>query len=442
MTSSEIMNLLCLIAETPGTNDKIYFLKEFLQEDDFRRVIQLAYDPYLTFGINKLDFIVSEPGDQDFDINTYFILQDLQDRTLTGNAAKGVINVLFSQLNRQSRDLFQRILEKDLKAGFHATTVNKAFKGLIPIPAYMRCSLPKETDVLAWPWIGGIISQEKLNGSFLNVISEDGISLMTRKGQFYPLEQFEELVDAIKMCFPNQYHAHGEMLVERNGTILDRSTGNGILNHVRQGGAFASNEKPLLNLWDIVPSSVIKKEKKGEPYAVRYQALQDICRTHSAVLKVIDNRILYSYSEALEHFKEVRAKGGEGTVIKHPYGFWQNTTSKFQVKVKAEKEADLRIIGTKPGKGKNAKTFGSLICITEDEKLIVAVSGFTDSQREEIYNDLDKYMYKIIPVLFTDLSKAKNSTTYSMENPRVSSDDFEVRTDKDEADTLDRLLKM
>jgi DNA ligase-1 len=320
--------------------------------------------------------------------------------------------------------------------------INKAYPKLIPVPGYMRCSLPKETNIFEWPWLAGVISQEKLNGSFLNVTFNDSVQLMTRKGQFYAPESFKEIVEAVDLCFPNKHQAHGEILVIRDDKILSRSTGNGILNHVRKGGSFKSNEKPFLNLWDIVSLKVLEGEEKGQPYAVRYAMLKEICYMRRNILQVVPNRVVYSYAEAIEHFKEIRSKGGEGTVIKHPDGLWQNTTSRFQVKVKDEKEADLRVIGKNAGKGKNITTFGSLICITEDEQLLVSVSGFTDKQREEINENFDKYLYRIIPVLFTDLIKAKNSETYSMENPRVDSKSFEVRTDKDEADTLDRLLQM
>lgn len=442
MTSSEIMNFLCMISETPSNNDKIDWLRELLEDDDFRRVIQLAYDPYVTFGINNLSFVTAEPGFEDFDEGTFMILNDLSKRIITGNSAKDIINTLFSKLNRPSRALFQYILEKDLKAGFHAKMINKAYPKLIPVPGYMRCSLPKETNIFEWPWLTGVISQEKLNGSFLNVTFNDSVQLMTRKGQFYAPESFKEIVEAVDLCFPNKHQAHGEILVIRDDKILSRSTGNGVLNHVRKGGSFKSNEKPFLNLWDIVSLKVLEGEEKGQPYAVRYAMLKEICYMRRNILQVVPNRVVYSYAEAIEHFKEIRSKGGEGTVIKHPDGLWQNTTSRFQVKVKDEKEADLRVIGKNAGKGKNITTFGSLICITEDEQLLVSVSGFTDKQREEINENFDKYLYRIIPVLFTDLIKAKNSETYSMENPRVDSKSFEVRTDKDEADTLDRLLQM
>ena len=47
-------------------------------------------------------------------------------------------------LSKESAELFWRIITKDLRAGFEASTTNKAIKGLIPTFPYMRCSLPND----------------------------------------------------------------------------------------------------------------------------------------------------------------------------------------------------------------------------------------------------------------------------------------------------------
>lgn len=55
------------------------------------------------------------------------------------------------------------------------------------------------------------------------------------------MEHFSDLTAEMNMLIKDvQYH--GELLVERDGVVLPRKVGNGILNSVTKGGSFAENE--------------------------------------------------------------------------------------------------------------------------------------------------------------------------------------------------------
>ncbi len=106
-------------------------------------------------------------------------------------------------------------------------------------------------------------------------------------------------------------------------------------------------------------------------------------------------------------------------------------------KDKNVQDAELRIIGWSYGeKGtKYEKMLGSLQCETDDGKVKVSVSGFTDDQRKLDWN---KEIGSIITVEYESLiTDKKRKDVYSLYLPRYA----DLRYDRDKTDTLEDLLK-
>lgn len=108
--------------------------------------------------------------------------------------------------------------------------------------------------------------------------------------------------------------------------------------------------------------------------------------------------------------------------------------------MKLEIDLDVRIVGFKEGKigTKREETFGAIYYETDDGQIKGAVSGFTDEQLEEINNNREKYLDKIISVCCNDFTKGRDNDYYALSHPRFK----EVRTDKTETDTLERALEI
>ncbi|SSQ99306.1 ATP dependent DNA ligase domain [Acinetobacter baumannii] len=131
---------------------------------------------------------------------------------------------------------------------------------------------------------------------------------------------------------------HGELLVERDGVVLPRKVGNGILNSVTKGGSFAENEKPIYMIWDFIPLSSVKSKGKFEAAYKRRIALikSMLAKFKPKYVRLIDTHVVHSLSETYDHFFNVLMQGKEGLVIKHPEGHWRDGTSKHQVKLKLD----------------------------------------------------------------------------------------------------------
>lgn len=441
MNSSQIFDLIETIANTPGKNDKLALVKEGLKDCTFKKVIEYALNPSIIYGIQKLDVTLDPcaPQNKNFDeILAWSLLEKLSARRLTGNAARDTINYALNVLDPKSAELLKRIILKDLRAGFGESTVNKAWPGLIPDFPYMRCSLPKDVDLSKFGWTDGVYSQEKADGMFINIsISSDRTLSITSRNGSPVLIQDGSLAELILKSFPVGHQVHGELLVMRDGIILERAEGNGVINHINNGGSFQPDEEPIIRVWDIIPLSSAKTKGKCEiPYDQRFKLLLQSV-PHSPLIEVVRTRVVHSLAEAYDHYFELVAQGKEGTIIKHPHAIWKDGTSKEQVKLKVEVDVELRVTGFRPGKGKNADTFGAMECVTEDELLEVGVPGFNDKDRGMIWKHKEEWLGAIVTVKANAVMyPVKPGEKHSLFLPRF----VERRHDKSVADTLQRVI--
>lgn len=449
MFSNQLYAHVEKIASTSGKNEKVAIISEAAGDAEFKKMIELVLNPFITFNIAKR---FDEPaGAGWFDESTWMMLDDLSSRRLTGNNAKDAIAGELRRLEPDSQELLWRIIKKDLRAGFGESTVSKVWKGLIPTFPYQRCSLPKHVKLKEWNWAGGIISQEKADGMFTNINKENGIATMTtRQGNPLPVEKFQHIAEFVEGNFADNTQTHGEILVKVNGVVQPRQIGNGIVDRIVDGGDWLPGEEPIVKVWDQIPlSSVVKKGKCKTQYVIRLKnLLSSLIGNDTAPVSLIETRIVHSLKEAYQHYIELLRLGKEGTIVKTKEAEWKDSTSKEQVKLKLEVNVELRVKGYNAGNGKNANTFGSLICESEDGLLRVNVSGFTDAKRKEIHENAAAWMDEVITVCSNGILEISPSNPLcSLFLPRYidpegkeSGADFvEVRRDKSKANTLQEI---
>lgn len=374
------------------------------------------------------------------------LLIDLHNRYVTGNSAHEAVTNLMSLMKKEEAEVFENILKRDLRCGINVATINAAIEGLIPEYPYMRCSLPDKSNIGKFNWKAGVISQEKADGMFVNIIRREGgeIMIQSRNGTIFPMIEFGTLVTGLQYLkgFKDGTVLHGELVViDISGHVLPREEGNGILNSVLKGGEFPYGFYPKVYLWDMVPLEDYKNGLCEKPYNARLHTLQTMVKDVLADnISMIETRVVHSMDEARAHYTEMTECGKEGTILKLPVSIWKDGTSKDCVKFKIEAEVDLLVTGVNEGNGKNAATFGSLVCQSSDGLVEVAVSGFTDAYRERIAGELGQWIGKrIITVRANNLMPIPQSGgKRSLFLPRF----VEERLDKSEADSLEKIERI
>jgi DNA ligase-1 len=230
----------------------------------------------------------------------------------------------------------------------------------------------------------------------------------------------------------------GELTVIVNGVLQDRATGNGLIN---------SDSPPhndiYLDAWDYVTldeyNGAANKVKGTTPYAARFARLGEIVSDQTGNVRIIETHIVDSFADALQKCSAWMTAGFEGAILKDKDAIFRDGTSPQQLKLKLEIDAEVRVTGFIEGTPgtKRESTFGSITFATDDGTIKGSCSGFNDTQLEDFNSRREELVGQVFTVQFNDITKGRDNDYHALSHPRF----VEFRTDKDETDTLERVLK-
>jgi len=458
MSLSNVHAALKKIAATPSTNDKVELLKKYLEKPTFLKVVQYALDGDKMYSIQKFPTF-SKPNlvAQEQSLELLFShLNYLAAKPGANDADKAKLYQLAS-IDKETYEVVSWIVKKDLNAGFSDKLVNKARPGTINTLPYMRCSTDAKIDNIKYS--PDAIAQEKADGMFVNLMvnAKGMIKYVTRNGKtVHGLGFLSNLIrnghpkvkikpgqskpgllhycPKTTLLFNRVYM--GELLVRKNGKILDRKTGNGILNSLIQGtGSVHDAECVVFRCWDSVPIEDWKKGEWDVSYQTRYfETLQFVhaVGNRDFVDMVLTERVK-DYEGAKAFYARMRKMGKEGAVLKNTTMPWKDGTSTQSVKMKNVSECELKIVGWNYGEkgSKFEKCMGAVLCESDCGQLKVAVGGgWSEEDREQ---DWDMAEGEIISVEFESVIQDKrNPKIFSLFLPRFD----QARPDRSKADTL------
>lgn len=439
--TDQFLAKLTTLAATPGKKDKLAIVQTF---NEFERdLAKRALDPTVSYYIAKIDTPPTGDAAEEWASDEIELLDKLSSRQITGKEATDALGFHLADLTPSASEVLRRVVLKDLKCGVGVSIVNAAFPGLVPDFAYMRCSLPKASNIEKWDWSWGVFCQLKADGMFARVgVTDDGQVLITsRQGNTFPANAMAKLSEQAGWAFKRGTETHGELTVWIDGELQPRTTGNGMLNSLQQGGELPADAVIKFDCWDQIPLvNAVPKGSYSTPYRERYGTLlEQVLATGCNLIEMIEGRVVYSRAEAMTAYKAVLARGLEGVILKHPQTTWRDGDSKDQVKFKLEVDVDLKIVGFREGEvGKRTEhTFGSVLCQTIDGQLEVAVSGFKRDMGQYLHENRDSVLGRIMCVRANDVSvPSPTNELHSLFHPRF----IELRDDKYEADTLQGVI--
>jgi|694.fasta_scaffold98602_1 hypothetical protein len=375
------------LADNASRNFKIEQLTANSDNETLREVVRLALDPFTQFYQRKIPKYTpnNNPLGDNLDWALDQLLTMLASRKVTGNAAIEHLQYVLENITADNAKVIERIIQKDLKCGVQVSTANAVWTGLVHEYPVMLCSPfdEKLVNKIKFP----AYVQLKMDGMRFNAIVKDGkCEFRSRNGKEIQLLGFLE-TDFIKMAAGFNMVFDGELLVNDKGVILDRQTGNGILNKANKGTiSDLDARKVRATVWDVIPFDAFASGICKVDYATRLNGLERMIQKSSpAKVNLVQTDLVQTLDMAQSIFESYLADGLEGIILKSSDGIWEDKRSKSQIKFKGELECDLRIVGVQMGTGKYDGMLGAILCESADGVIKVSVgSGFSDEQRKEL----------------------------------------------------------
>lgn len=445
-----ILKILEHIGSDTKRSHKLALIEQHKDNELFKRVVKLALDPYVNFFIRKIPdytFRFIDGEDDSHETLSWALdeLEKLSSRQLTGNAGIEHLNRVLSSLASDDATVVCRIIGKDLRCGMADGIVNAVIPNFIPTYPCLLARPYDEKNIknIVFP----AYSQLKADGLRANALVKSGkVVTCGRSGR--EIDLLGELDNDI-LLLAEKYDCDmffdGEfVVVDSAENIIDRKTGNGIINKAIKGTISIEEAKMVrFQVWDAFPLSEFYAGRSKHTYKFRFEHLVKVIdeiksgndytahtlKFGSLRFRLIPYIIAKSLEEAVAHFELLLSQKHEGTILKNFEAHWEDSRSKHLVKMKAEKDADLEIIGWNPGTGQFEGMVGSLICASSDRLVEVSISGFDVATRKWITDNIDSLIGKIITVMYNERIKSKGKgreTVDSLFLPRF----VEFRNDK------------
>ena len=449
---NNVYDVINAMQESKGTNEKIAIMESIKSDEtlerDFIRIAIATYSPYINFYVKAYN--TPEPalgmyGPRSItSTHALGVLESIARRDVTGNAAKTLLETLALELTPKSQKVLAMIINRSFGSGISGTSINKVWPGTIPKFNVMLCQPlnDKTLSKIKFP----AFQQLKYDAARITIIVNNGIvKYFTRNGKEYLIEndeldnQFHTMVETVR----NKAGIFDGELFSNNG---DRLASNGVATKFVRGTASKEDHDNVnIVLWDFIHMDEFRLGKSKISCEERYQSLSTKI-THknrkypynSDIISIAENKIVHSIEEALE-INDMHIKNGEeGSIIKNMNGLWEAKRSNDTIKLKEVLESELRVVKSVYGINKYANLCGALECESEDGLVKVSVgTGLSDELRKEFAPEhaFETIIGQIITVRHNGLIKSKSNTHASLYLPRF----VEIRYDKDEADTIDKI---
>lgn len=394
---TDFTQMLNEIEEAPRGNARIDALQNILKGEPtgtLQRVFTDTLSPFITFGVQKLP----QPYDQGHRYRDdahwaeemFIIGTRLANRTLTGHAAQEAIGVALGACDNQWQTKWMtRYFLRDLRLDLGSKSVQK----LVGEEALPLFDVPLATDYAKMKKIEGRwVMEPKYDGArvvaFIN--SPEEVVLKSRTGKVWG--NFKAIEEAVlefakEANLPLPYVLDGEVVaLDDNGEInfqavqkvlmSQKGTGDVRLHYiVFDGCRFAEWMKPQ------------------QTYLTRYSLLkstfkemgQDVGEISLTEGDVVELQTDTAVAELTKYSQTYVGQRYEGAIARRADAVVKNKRTKDLLKVKAFKDAEATIVGVIEGTGKYVGMLGALKCKLADGKEFDIGSGFSDRQRQELW---------------------------------------------------------
>tara|TARA_Y100000592_G_scaffold3243_1_gene4675 strand:- start:13364 stop:14668 length:1305 start_codon:yes stop_codon:yes gene_type:complete len=408
---------------TTSSNNKIEIIRNC--EKDIKKLLYYTYNNFLQFNIKpkNLEKNISLCNKYTKFNDLFDLLDSLNHRLITGHKAIEEVNG-FILNNKEYKDLFYLILERNLKIRASVKLINKAIPGLIPtfnvaLANKFDEKTKKKVDLEKDVWY----VSRKLDGvRCLIVVDEKGkAKSYSRAGkQFHTLSLVEKEIESLG--FKNVVY-DGEMCIVDNNNDEDFQS---IMKEINRKNHTIQNG--LFQVFDYIPYRMFSKGY-GETGTLsqRIMALSNVIYDTNIDLKHV--RLLSQIPiNNWDEFNELNSKaldlGWEGLMLRKN-DLYKGKRSNDILKVKMFHDDEYIVEGANFGpfryvsEGKEVEEdMLTAVTIKHKGNVVSVGSGFTIEQRKSFYKLPLEIIGKTITVQYFEESQNQNGE-YSLRFPVI-----------------------
>ena len=376
------------IASVSGKKEKEKIIKNNKNNELFLECLKFLLDSNITTGLSKKKINKKVQIYQ----NTYSNIRDMFRYLSLHNSGTdiniGVVQGYINSLDEDLQDFVRGLFTKSLKCGADAKTVNKAL-GYEFIPTF-QIMLGSKADLNKLPK-GDKFVTEKYDGCrCFTQIRNGKIIIKSRQNKVF--EGLVDIENSIRELGLNDVSLDGELLAI--GSPYET-----VYKDTMKITTTKEKEKHGVKymIFDILPIDEFDNKKGVLKYSQRRKILDNIKQNEFINI----TPILYHGNDndkVLDVLSECRGNGAEGCMINLDKAY-EFKRSKTLLILKVMNTCDLKIIGFEEGEGKYKGVLGNLICDYKGYQVGVG-SGFDDKQREQIWNNQEKYLNRIAEIQY------------------------------------------
>lgn len=423
----EILNQL----ETSKTNDKIKIISKNKDNELFKKILYYTYNPDLQYGFSedklREGLLKNNNSLRESKWNNLF---DMLDELSSSNINDKLRINTYSFINAapdEYKELYIKVLTKDLRCNIQIKTINKAIKNLIPTFGVMLAD--KYYNKMDKVEDKEFIITTKLDGGRCVLIKDNNGKAIfkTRQGKIIDgLVEFKEDIDKL----PNGIVLDGELLAINKNNLHSKDLYSVTMKESRKKG---DKHDLQLNAFDIIPYNEFITGKSSKNAFERKEILHNLIEQNQFT-NIIEVKVLYKgndINKIEELLNEITSKGGEGVMINLDSPYETKRTSNI-LKVKKFQEADVRVLDVLEGTKSNSDKLGAIKIQFEHKDKLYACecgSGFTQEERELYWQHPELLINKIVTIKYFEISQDSKTKEYGLRFPIWTS---RIREDKDE----------
>ena len=397
----DLETFIQFVDEITASNSRKYkqeILEKYKTDKDVLYFLFFLHNPYVTTGISTKKLAKPISPLATAKTTALQMLEHLSQNNTGRDETLAEIKFFEQSLTDREKEIFEKVICKNLPLGIDTLTINKIVGDLIPTFNIMLANKYFDKPEIVEGKEFTITT--KIDGGRIVTLKKDGkVRFYTRAGQ-----EYEGLVDIqaeLEALPVDNFMLDGEItLLDANGLNSKEQYKQTMMITRRDG------EKHGVKIlaFDYMPVDSFETQYCSIPYWRRRKVLE---REFSGLNFVAVLPALYSGSDTsmiMKLLNEQTAKGEEGVMININTDVYDFKRTNSLLKVKKMQDVDLEVVGVEEGTNKNAGRLGAFIVDYKGNKVKVG-SGISQEIREEVWKHPEDYIGLTISVQYFEETK-------------------------------------